>query len=447
MGDRRSSARSVSARRLLGHVARAPKRLFLAAVVAVVLTGALLAGWPSPAGEQPQDGDHRGQPAAAAGSHEIVNIAAVAPRHTVPTSPARADQYVLPCQWRAGCPQPASSDPGKRSPPDWPSAGDGVNTLFGQGSYVEPGRMQHVGEYRLRVDDVLDVIFRRTRAEQPKPYELQVGDRIRVELRREPEITRDLEIQPDGTIALPLLGTVRATRRSVEQLRQDLEKAFAKAGYREPAVTVTPLQLNIRLQDLLDTVDRRYGTGGLVQEVRVTPDGSIGLTAVGSVHVQGLTLDELKRELDHRFSLIVEGLDIQPVLRARAPRFVFVLGEVQTPGRYTLEGPTTVMQGIALAGGITTAAAGKLCNIVVFRRGPDWRMMATRLNVRGPLVSGYINCRDVDDLWLADSDVVLVPKSEVKVIDEYIDLLFTKGIYGVFPFQGASLNFSKLSTL
>jgi polysaccharide export outer membrane protein len=43
--------------------------------------------------------------------------------------------------------------------------------------------------------------------------------------------------------------------------------------------------------------------------------------------------------------------------------------------------------------------------------------------------------------------VVLVPKSEVKVIDEYIDLLFTKGIYGVFPFQGASLNFSKLSTL
>jgi polysaccharide export outer membrane protein len=96
-------------------------------------------------------------------------------------------------------------------------------------------------------------------------------------------------------------------------------------------------------------------------------------------------MEELKSELDQRYALVVDGLDVQPVLRARAPRFVYVLGEVNQPGRYTLEGPTTVMQAIALGGGITTAAASKLCHVVVFRRGPDWRMMATLLNVRGPL--------------------------------------------------------------
>jgi polysaccharide export outer membrane protein len=297
------------------------------------------------------------------------------------------------------------------------------------------------------VDDLLDIVFRRTRGEQPGPYELHVGDKIRIEMHKEPDITRDLEIQPDGTITLPHLGTVRVTRRSVDQLRADLVAAFGKAGFRDPVITVTPLQLNTRLQDLLDTVDRRYGTGGLVQEVRVTPDGTIALPAVGSVHVQGLSLDELKRELDLRYNLVVEGLDIQPVLRARAPRFVYVLGEVQQPGRYTLEGPTTAMQGIALAGGITSGAAGKLSQLIVFRRGADWRMMATRLNVRGQLVGGYINHHVVDDLWLADSDIVLVPKSEMLVIDEYLELLFTRGIYTVFPFQGASLNFAKLSSL
>lgn len=234
-------------------------------------------------------------------------------------APAR-DPAVAPCQW-TGCPQPMTvhhHPHGVRPLPEWPSAGSGPTTPYGQGSYVEPERIEHVGQYRLRVDDLLDVVFRRTRAEQPDPYELQVGDRIRVEVRREPDYPRELEIQPDGTIALPLLGTVRAARRTVPQLREELVKALSKL-LRDPLdVTVTPLQLNTRLQDLLDTVDRRYGTGGLVQEVRVTPDGSIQLPAVGSVYVQGLTLQELKVELHQRYNLVVEGLDIQPVpLRGR----------------------------------------------------------------------------------------------------------------------------------
>jgi polysaccharide export outer membrane protein len=429
------------ARRLRALSARVGKRPLAAAVVASLLIGALVASWPSSAGEQAQSTGSQ-QCATPPASAEIA-VNANAPRRPVPK--AVADACLLPCQWQAGHPQVLARR-GARPPCEWPNAGRGINTLYGHGSYVEPGRIEHIDQYRLRVDDLLDVVFRRTRAEQARPYELQVGDKIRVELRKEPDPPRDMEIQPDGTIALPLIGTVRATRRSVAQLREEIEQAYRKYD-QEPGVTVTPVQLNTRLQDLLDTVDRRFGTGGLVQEVRVTPDGSIAMPAVGSVYVQGLTLDELRHELNLRFGLVVEGLDIQPVLRARAPRFVFVLGEVATPGRYTLEGPTTVMQGIALAGGITTAAAGKLCNVIVFRRGADWRMMATKISVRGSLAGGYVPHHGVDELWLADSDVVVVPKSEFLIIDEYLDLLFTRGIYSVFPFQGASLSFAKLSTL
>ncbi|MEZ6070179.1 MAG: hypothetical protein R3C10_07830 [Pirellulales bacterium] len=35
----------------------------------------------------------------------------------------------------------------------------------------------------------------------------------------------------------------------------------------------------------------------------------------------------------------------------------------------------------------------------------------------------------------------------ILVVDEFIDLVFTRGMYGVLPMQGVSLNFSKLSTL
>jgi polysaccharide export outer membrane protein len=314
---------------------------------------------------------------------------------------------------------------------------------FGQGTYVAPGRIPHVPEYRLRVDDILDLSFRRTRNESSRPYQLGVGDRIKIEMRGEPAIGGEVEVQSDGTIILPILGAVPATRRDVSQLRRELEERY-REHFPKPAITVSPFLVNIRLQDLLDTVDRRYGQGGIAQEVRITPDGTVSVPGIGSVPVQGLTLEELRQELNHRFALIVEGLDVQPVLRARAPRFVFVLGEVKLPGRFTLEGPTTVMQAIAMAGGITTAAASKLEHVVIFRRGHDWRMMATLLKLRGPLVSGHINHREVDELWVADADIVVVPKSGMLVIDEYLELIFTRGIYTAVPF---GTSFSASSTL
>ncbi len=39
-----------------------------------------------------------------------------------------------------------------------------------------------------------------------------------------------------------------------------------------------------------------------------------------------------------------------PVLIEHAPRYVYVLGEVGTPGRFELTGPTTVLHAISMAG-------------------------------------------------------------------------------------------------
>jgi len=313
---------------------------------------------------------------------------------------------------------------------------------YAQGEYVGHERLPHVPEYRLRVDDQLDLIYRLTRDETSTPYKLNVGDEIRVESFTDSELNRDLLVQPDGSITLRLLGQVHATGRTVTQLRDALEETYKKY-YRVPAITVTPLKVNTKLQDLLNTVDRRYGVGGQSQFVRVTPEGTIALPAIGSVCAQGLTLRELQEELNQRYAAeIVEGIEVIPVLALRAPRYVYVLGEVRNPGRFELVGPTTAIQAISMAGSWNVGA--HLRQIVVLRRGDDWRLMATMINLEAAL-RGHQPCPP-GEIWLSDSDIVIVPKSPILQADDFINLVFTRGIYGVLPFS-TTVNYSAVSAL
>ena len=247
---------------------------------------------------------------------------------------------------------------------DWKARGYIDWQSYAQGEYVGHARTPHVPEYRIRVDDQIAFVFRLTRIETSHPYELEVGDRIKVESltadsgggaaaeggNSGDQISRELVIQPDGTISLPLLGQVRAARMTVDGLRQHLEERYQKY-YKVPAITVTPIAVNTRLKDLIESVDARYGSGGLRLVLTVTPAGKLYMPGLGVIYGQGLTLEELKNEIDARYDAAIPGVDVTPVLQQRAPRFCYVLGEVARPGQFELKSPTTLMGAIAMAGG------------------------------------------------------------------------------------------------
>ncbi len=312
---------------------------------------------------------------------------------------------------------------------------------YAQGEYVGHARTEHVSEYRLRVDDQLDMLYRITRDETRTQYKLNVGDEVRVESFTDPELNRTLIVQPDGMITMRLIGQVHASGRTIEQLCGTLEDVYKKY-YKVPSITVTPQKMNTKLDDLRSAVDRRYGTGGQGTNVRVAPDGTISLTMIGYVRAQGLTLGELRQEINERYREKIEGMEVIPVLNTRAPRYVYVLGEVRTPGRFELTGPTTILQSMAMAGSWVNGA--NLSQIVVFRRGDDWRMMAAMFNLEGAL-RGKTPCPK-GEAWVSDGDVIVVPKSRILEADDFINLVFTRGIYGVFPLQ-STITFQKLSTL
>jgi len=350
--------------------------------------------------------------------------------------PANPESYCFRCGVQ--CP-PCGCNPGG---PGWRASRPIPWEVFAQGEYVGPARLAHVPVYRLRVDDRLSFVYRLSGQVAGQPYRLNVRDRIQIQSLSAPDVVnREVIIQPDGTVTLPLLGQVRAAGTTVGELGKQLDEQF-KGQIKDPRITVTPIVLNSNLDELRASVDRRYGQGGQGSDARVSPDGTVQLPAIGSVPAQGLTLEELEREVKSRYARIVEGLEVTPTLIERAPRFIYVVGEVKVPGRFTMEGPTTLMQAVALAGSWNVGA--ELEDVVVFRRDENWQLMATKVNIRSSLL--FKKPCPSGEIWLRDSDIVLVPKSKILCADDVIELVFTRGIYGVFPMT-AQINFSKLSSL
>lgn len=312
---------------------------------------------------------------------------------------------------------------------------------YSYGEYTGPARTPHVPTYRLRVDDQIEFVFQISRDNFGQGYRLSPGDAVRVTAavdERLNDSTRldGVVIMPDGTISLDLLGSILAAGKTIQQLKAELDYAYAPYFEAAPNVNVTGVTIGTKLRDFLDSVDARAGSGGQARQVNVNPDGTVRLPLIGTVGVVGLSLDELEREINMRYARQLQGIRVTPILTRRAPRFIYVAGEVNTPGRFELTGPTSAMQAIALAGGWDVG--GNIRQIVVFRRDKDWKLMATKLD----LAAGLFGKRPIpsDEIWLRDSDIILVPKRPVQRLADAVELYFSRTLYGIFPSELGSFD-------
>ena len=100
-------------------------------------------------------------------------------------------------------------------------------------------------------------------------------------------------------------------------------------------------------------------------EVTVRPDGMITLPLVGDIRAAGLTTELLKVQIEKAASRLLTEPNVTVAVKEINSRKVFITGEVTKPGPYPLSGPRTVMQLIAVAGGLLEYADKD--NIVVLR--------------------------------------------------------------------------------
>ncbi len=91
-------------------------------------------------------------------------------------------------------------------------------------------------------------------------------------------------------------------------------------------------------------------------DVVIAPDGKISLPLIGEITAAGLTVDELKDELNKKFQDYINEPHVTVTLREINSLKIYVIGEVSRPGEYKLNTTTDVLQAISLAGGFTMYA-------------------------------------------------------------------------------------------
>ena len=100
-------------------------------------------------------------------------------------------------------------------------------------------------------------------------------------------------------------------------------------------------------------------------DVVVRPDGKITLPLLNEVQAAGLTPEQLRVRLTDAASKFVEEPTTSVVVKEIHSRNAFITGNVAKPATYALNGDTTVLQLIAMAGGLQEYADSR--HIVVIR--------------------------------------------------------------------------------
>ena len=74
-------------------------------------------------------------------------------------------------------------------------------------------------------------------------YRLRLGDKLRIEVHKDAQLSQSVQIRPDGKITLPLVGDIPAIGRTPSELRDEITKELTEYVAR-PVVTVIVVEAN-----------------------------------------------------------------------------------------------------------------------------------------------------------------------------------------------------------
>jgi protein involved in polysaccharide export with SLBB domain len=142
-----------------------------------------------------------------------------------------------------------------------------------------------------------------------------------------------------------------------------------------------------------------YGNINRMLTLTVGRDGRVSLPQLGPISVGGQLFTSVKANIESRVERQMIGVRASVAMRDTRSITVFVTGDVNSPGSYTISGLSTMMSALFAAGGIKPI--GSMRRIELKRRGE----VASRLDLYELLLHG----NNAGDAKLAQDDVVFIP--------------------------------------
>jgi len=91
-------------------------------------------------------------------------------------------------------------------------------------------------------------------------------------------------------------------------------------------------------------------------QFRVRPDGKFSMPLIGDILAEGSSTEVVSKQIQQKLKVFIDSPYVSTIVVEAASNRIFVLGEVANPGTYTISGPLTVLQALAMAGGFTEFA-------------------------------------------------------------------------------------------
>jgi len=234
---------------------------------------------------------------------------------------------------------------------------------------------------------------------------LGAGDVLKISVYGNPDLGLETRVSEAGQITFPLVGAVDIGGLSASAAEKKLGGLLESGGYlRKAQVNIIVTSLQSQQASVLGQVNRpgRYPLEGkrtvmdmLAMAGGMNPEGSDQVSLIrkraGATSREVVDILDIVRNGDLKGDMDVSGNDI--IYVERAPRF-YIYGEVQRPGAFRLERNMTVVQALAVGGGLT-------------QRGTERGVRIKRRNAAGQVE--VIQAKH-DDLLLVD-DVVYVQES------------------------------------
>lgn len=155
-----------------------------------------------------------------------------------------------------------------------------------------------------------------------------------------------------------------------------------------------------------------YGDTQKSQQLTVSPDGDVTVPGYGPIHVSGLSVTAAQNRISKKLGSYYESSEVKVSVGQTRTILVNVMGEVRTPGTYTVSAFATVFHALYMAGGISDL--GTLRSIKVFRHGRQISVVDVYEFILNGRLAGNVRLQDNDVIQVGPYESIVEIEGRVK---------------------------------